>query len=92
MYDVVGRGVVNDVLRGFNGTILAYGQTGSGKVIALPLWTLVRWLTPPCGFPPMFLLPVHPQTYSVFGPEETVERAANPGAPWDLFDGDLRLF
>lgn len=31
MYDAVARAVVDDVLNGFNGTVLAYGQTGSGK-------------------------------------------------------------
>jgi centromeric protein E len=28
---MAGQTVLQDVLRGFNGTILAYGQTGSGK-------------------------------------------------------------
>lgn len=31
VYEVVGRPVVTNVLKGYNGTILAYGQTGSGK-------------------------------------------------------------
>ncbi|KAL1528163.1 hypothetical protein AB1Y20_009524 [Prymnesium parvum] len=30
-YEAVARGLVDDVLNGFNGTILAYGQTGTGK-------------------------------------------------------------
>ena len=30
-YEAVARGVVDDVMAGFNGTILAYGQTGTGK-------------------------------------------------------------
>ena len=30
-YEVVARGVVDDVLTGVNGTVLAYGQTGTGK-------------------------------------------------------------
>jgi hypothetical protein len=30
-YEAVGRPVVDDVLDGYNGTILAYGQTGTGK-------------------------------------------------------------
>ena len=30
-YEAVARGLVDDVLGGFNGTILAYGQTGTGK-------------------------------------------------------------
>lgn len=25
------RGIVNDVMAGYNGTVFAYGQTGSGK-------------------------------------------------------------
>ena len=29
--EAVARGVVDDVMAGFNGTILAYGQTGTGK-------------------------------------------------------------
>ena len=31
VYERLARPVVNDVLRGFNGTIFAYGQTGCGK-------------------------------------------------------------
>ncbi|CAG9460470.1 unnamed protein product [Pedinophyceae sp. YPF-701] len=31
VYDVAGRPVVEDVLMGYNGTIMAYGQTGAGK-------------------------------------------------------------
>jgi hypothetical protein len=31
VYETVGRPVVTNVLKGYNGTILAYGQTGSGK-------------------------------------------------------------
>lgn len=30
-YDRIARGVINDVMEGYNGTIMAYGQTGSGK-------------------------------------------------------------
>ena len=30
-YDVVGKGAVEAVMEGFNGTVLCYGQTGSGK-------------------------------------------------------------
>ena len=32
MHKVVGRPIVDNVLAGFNSTIIAYGQTGSGKV------------------------------------------------------------
>ncbi|KAL0243063.1 hypothetical protein GEMRC1_005624 [Eukaryota sp. GEM-RC1] len=35
IYESVGKPVVNDVLEGFNGTILAYGQTGTGKTYSL---------------------------------------------------------
>lgn len=35
MYNVVGKPVVNDVLLGYNGTILAYGQTGTGKTFTI---------------------------------------------------------
>lgn len=31
MYDMVARNTLQDLFRGFNGTILAYGQTGAGK-------------------------------------------------------------
>jgi len=31
MFDYVGRRAVEDVLQGYNGTVLVYGQTGSGK-------------------------------------------------------------
>ena len=34
-YEVVGRPVVDDVLAGYNGTILAYGQTGTGKTYTM---------------------------------------------------------
>jgi hypothetical protein len=30
-YDRIARGIINDVMEGYNGTIMAYGQTGSGK-------------------------------------------------------------
>lgn len=30
-YDQVGKNIVNEVIEGYNGTIMAYGQTGSGK-------------------------------------------------------------
>ena len=31
VFEDVGKGIVDDVLCGFNGTIIAYGQTSSGK-------------------------------------------------------------
>eukprot|EP01063_Lacrimia_lanifica_P031249 TRINITY_DN5109_c0_g2_i1.p1 TRINITY_DN5109_c0_g2~~TRINITY_DN5109_c0_g2_i1.p1 ORF type:complete len:857 (+),score=409.25 TRINITY_DN5109_c0_g2_i1:97-2667(+) len=31
VYDIVGRPVVADIFKGYNGTIFVYGQTGSGK-------------------------------------------------------------
>eukprot|EP01137_Pigoraptor_chileana_P000384 Opistho-2@36475 len=31
MYDFTAKAIVEDVLKGYNGTIFAYGQTGSGK-------------------------------------------------------------
>eukprot|EP01137_Pigoraptor_chileana_P002394 Opistho-2@2295 len=31
VYDVVGRPIVKEILRGFNGTVMACGQTGAGK-------------------------------------------------------------
>lgn len=34
--------VVNDVLQGFNGTILAYGQTGTGKTYTMGILERVR--------------------------------------------------
>eukprot|EP00899_Mesostigma_viride_P020376 jgi/Mesvir1/2833/Mv13924-RA.2 len=35
VYETVGKPVLRDVLKGFNGSILAYGQTGSGKTHSL---------------------------------------------------------
>eukprot|EP00040_Diaphanoeca_grandis_P044292 m.270485 g.270485 ORF g.270485 m.270485 type:complete len:1035 (-) comp90404_c0_seq1:8-3112(-) len=35
IFQRVGRGVVNNCLQGFNGTIFAYGQTGSGKTYTM---------------------------------------------------------
>lgn len=32
VYDQIARPVVDDVLKGYNGTVFAYGQTGTGKV------------------------------------------------------------
>jgi len=31
IYEIMGKPVVNEVLRGYNGCIFAYGQTASGK-------------------------------------------------------------
>ncbi len=35
VYEVSGRGVVENCLQGFNGCLLAYGQTGSGKTYSM---------------------------------------------------------
>jgi len=35
VFDVVAKPVIEDVLRGINGTIFAYGQTGSGKTFTI---------------------------------------------------------
>jgi hypothetical protein len=35
MYLVIGKPVVEDILLGYNGTILAYGQTGTGKTFTI---------------------------------------------------------
>lgn len=35
IYNYVGKEIVNDVLRGYNGTIFAYGQSGSGKTYTM---------------------------------------------------------
>jgi kinesin family protein 5 len=35
LFDECAKGVVDDVLKGFNGTIFAYGQTGSGKTYSM---------------------------------------------------------
>lgn len=35
MYDKTTRNLVDDVLKGFNGTIFAYGATGSGKTYTM---------------------------------------------------------
>jgi hypothetical protein len=34
-YELVGQNVVNEVIEGYNGTIMAYGQTGSGKTFTV---------------------------------------------------------
>ena len=34
-YDRIARGIINDVMEGYNGTIMAYGQTGSGKTFTM---------------------------------------------------------
>ena len=47
-YDVVGRPVVDDVLEGFNGTVLAYGQTGTGKTFTV-YGPLSYWRRAPIG-------------------------------------------
>jgi kinesin family member 5 len=35
IYEKVGKGAIDDVLEGYNATILAYGQTGSGKTYTM---------------------------------------------------------
>lgn len=35
MYHVVAKGIVEDVLKGYNGTVIAYGQTGTGKTYTI---------------------------------------------------------
>ena len=35
MFHHTGEKLVNDVMQGYNGTILAYGQTGSGKTYTM---------------------------------------------------------
>ena len=35
IFEAVGRPVVDNVLRGYNGTVLAYGQTGAGKTYTM---------------------------------------------------------
>ena len=35
IYDTIGGPVVDDVLRGYNGTVFAYGQTGTGKTYTM---------------------------------------------------------
>ena len=35
VYEAVGKGIVNDVIGGYNGTIFAYGQSGSGKTFTM---------------------------------------------------------
>jgi len=35
VYDYAAKPIVNDVLKGFNGTVFAYGQTGSGKTYTM---------------------------------------------------------
>jgi hypothetical protein len=35
LYEDLGRPIVEQALRGFNGTIFAYGQTGSGKTFSM---------------------------------------------------------
>ena len=35
VYNVFGERLMNDIFRGYNGTIMAYGQTGSGKTYTM---------------------------------------------------------
>ena len=48
-YEAVGRPVVDDVLEGFNGTVLAYGQTGTGKTYTI-YGPLSYWQRSPVGY------------------------------------------
>jgi len=34
-YSIIGEKIVDDVLEGYNGTLMAYGQTGSGKTYTI---------------------------------------------------------
>jgi len=42
VFDKIARPVVNDVLKGFNGTIFAYGQTGTGKTFTMGILEFVK--------------------------------------------------
>jgi kinesin family protein 5 len=45
MFERIGVRKVDELLQGYNGTILAYGQTGSGKTYTMQgLSLLVLWL------------------------------------------------
>jgi flagellar biosynthesis GTPase FlhF len=35
VYNIFGEKLMNDIFRGYNGTIMAYGQTGSGKTYTM---------------------------------------------------------
>jgi len=35
IYDKVGKGIVNSVVEGYNGTLFCYGQTSSGKTFTM---------------------------------------------------------
>ena len=35
IYDRVGKGIVNSVVEGYNGTLFCYGQTSSGKTFTM---------------------------------------------------------
>src|SRR4051794_15564307 len=35
VFDLVGRNVVDEVINGYNGTMIAYGQTGTGKTFTV---------------------------------------------------------
>ncbi|OMJ79477.1 hypothetical protein SteCoe_20486 [Stentor coeruleus] len=35
IFDFIGKPIIDDVLTGYNGTVLAYGQTGSGKSFSM---------------------------------------------------------
>ena len=42
VYDKLARPIVDDVLKGFNGTIFAYGQTGTGKTYTMGILETVN--------------------------------------------------
>lgn len=42
VYNTVAKPVVNDVLKGFNGTIFAYGQTGTGKTYTMGILEFIK--------------------------------------------------
>lgn len=65
MYESVARPVVEDVLRGFNGTIFAYGQTGSGKTYSMGILATVR--SPQAGIIPRALQQLFEYRQSVRG-------------------------
>ena len=61
VFESIGKQVVEDALRGFNGTVFAYGPTGSGKTFTMvgkSLWEVEqRGLVPRCASYIFNLLP-----------------------------------
>ncbi len=68
MYNEVGGPIVQEVLSGYNGTVLAYGQTGTGKTYTMGILNRVQ--DEHSGIIPRALshifgaLSVNPRTYS----------------------------